>query len=55
MFFGGWQVYGIGGGIRALREIKQSNESGKALAIIGIVTGIGSIALYIYFEYILKW
>ena len=39
---------GIGVGIRALREIKEKNEKGKVLAIIGIIIGAISLGLYLY-------
>lgn len=39
---------GIGLGIRALRNIKNTNEKGKVLAIIGIVIGVIALGLYFY-------
>lgn len=39
---------GIGLGIRALRNIKNTNEKGKSLAIIGIAIGIVSWGIFIY-------
>lgn len=39
---------GLGLGIRALNEIKNKQESGKVLAIIGIIVGVLSIGLFVY-------
>lgn len=36
----------IGCGVTALKEIKEKEEKGKALAIAGIVIGVIDIALY---------
>ena len=48
-FIFGWlAAVSVGLGIRALSEIKKNNESGKVLAIIGMVIGCISLALYFY-------
>ena len=43
-------IAGISSGVLALREIKNKNEKGKALAIIGIVIGVIALVLKIYFD-----
>ena len=40
-------IAGLGFGIKALKEIKKTNEKGKLLAIVGII--IGTIGILIYF------
>ena len=42
-------IAGISTGILALKEIKEKNERGKALAIIGIVIGVIGLTLYWYY------
>ena len=46
--FGWLGIIGFSLGICSLKEIKQKNEKGKMLAIIGSIGGIISFALYIY-------
>lgn len=41
---------GIGCGIRALQEIKNSEEKGKVLAILGIVIGVIGLGIYFYLK-----
>ncbi len=43
-------IAGISSGVLALREIKNKNEKGKALAIIGIIIGVIALVLKIYFD-----
>lgn len=40
-------IAGLGFGVKALKEIKTTNEKGKTLAIAGII--IGTIGILIYF------
>ena len=41
-------IAGLGFGIRALKEIKTTNEKGKTLAIIGIIIGAIGVLFYFY-------
>lgn len=41
---------GIGCGIRALQQIKNSEEKGKVLAILGIIIGVIELGLYFYLK-----
>lgn len=41
---------GIGYGIKALKDIKETGKKGKILAIIGILLGIISITLFYGFK-----
>lgn len=47
-------IAGISLGVKSLKEMKDSGEKGKALAIAGIVVGFIDLALYYFGEYLIK-